>query len=175
MSKPSLYIRLVKRARSFMRGKMLKKIPFTQRLLKPLTRREYWLPTPHRIAMGVAIGVFYAFATLVLPVQMLFSALTCIYFRGNLPIALGTCWISNPFTVGPLAIAMVWVGDIFDRHFYDMPKFGIGIYGLDYEVDLYKFVVGCVFSGTVLALLVYPITFFILKWMESRRDKRRVC
>ena len=76
-SKPSLYIKLVKRARKFLRSNFMRRFPFLVKLLRPLFEREYWVPTPHRMAMGLSIGVFFAFAMLIIPIQMLCAAVTC--------------------------------------------------------------------------------------------------
>ena len=134
------------------------------------------MPSPHRIAMGFTIGVFFAFAMLIIPLQMLFSAFTCIYFKGNLPIALGACWISNPLTIPPLVIAMMWVGGKFDHFVFDMPECKSEFFtkitealGLGFEVDFAHLFFGCVFTGIILALITYPITFAVMKLYVGRR------
>jgi len=153
--KPSFYIRLVKRARKFLRSKFMRRFPFIVNLLKPLFKREYWVPTPHRVALGLSIGVFFAFAMLIIPIQMLCAAVVCLYSRANLPVAIGACWISNPFTIPPLVLAMEWVGKQFEHVGANLSQheidFGMG------SVNYAHMMVGCVASGFILALLTYPL------------------
>ena len=168
-SKPSLYIKLVKRARKFLRSNFMRRFPFLVKLLRPLFEREYWVPTPHRMAMGLSIGVFFAFAMLIIPIQMLCAAVTCLFIRANLPLALGACWISNPFTIPPLMLAMVWVGEQFEHLGADLGQHEVdlGIGAMNYA----HFMVGCVTSGIILALAVYPV--YMLCWLlwPSKKNK----
>jgi uncharacterized protein (DUF2062 family) len=166
------YIKLVKKARSFLRGKFMRRFPWLVKILKPLFKRTYWEPTPHRIALGFSIGIFFAFAMLVFPMQMLCASITCLYFKGNLPIALGACWVSNPVTVFPLAIGMVWVGEQMDKLGLPIPvssEFNI----LDLMVvDFWHFVLGCVTSGVVLSLVSYPLVLCVSMMFPRRRKSR---
>ena len=50
---------------------------------------------------GLAIGMFYAFVPF--PWQTLLAAITAIWLRFNLPVALAMVWISNPITMTPIA------------------------------------------------------------------------
>ena len=158
MASPSLYIKLVKKARAFLRGRFMRKFPLLVKVLKPLFRREYWLPTPHRMAMGLAIGVFYAFALLVVPVQMMCSAFTCLAFRGNLPLALGACWISNPvsiiFLIKPMEWLGAYIGNFSGIHFGDK-----ALEMFEISVNYGNFAAGCFVSGVVFGALSYPLMY----------------
>lgn len=55
-----------------------------------------------------ALGLFMAFVPL--PSQMIVSAAFAIVFRVNLPISVGTVWISNPLTIPPLFYFCYWLG-----------------------------------------------------------------
>lgn len=57
--------------------------------------------TPHRIAMGVAIGIFVTW-TPTIPFQMILTVLLATLFRANKVVGLPFVWISNPLTIVPL-------------------------------------------------------------------------
>lgn len=68
--------------------------PVAHHLLAP----GLWHVQHEAVARGVAIGLFWAFA---LPVaQMLAAAIHCIWWRGNIPVAVGATLVTNPFTIG---------------------------------------------------------------------------
>jgi len=54
------------------------------------------------VALGAALGVFFGF--LVPVAQILFSALFALALRANLPVAVVSTLISNPFTYGPIFV-----------------------------------------------------------------------
>ena len=167
----SYYVRMVKQARGFLRGKFMQRFPWLMRLLKPLFKKEYWLPNPHRMALGFAIGIFFAFAMLVFPIQMLCSAFACMFFKGNLPMSLGACWVSNPLTIPPLVWLMTKVGAKLDSLGVDMPELEFSVWGIE-GLAFSHFMVGCVSSGIVLGLLSYPIVLGILMNFMKRRKPR---
>jgi len=57
--------------------------------------------TPHRIAMGVAIGVFVAWTPTV-GFQMVLCVLLSLLLGANKFVGLPFCWISNPLTIIPV-------------------------------------------------------------------------
>lgn len=57
--------------------------------------------TPHRIALGVAIGVFVAW-TPTIGLQMILTVLLAAAFRANRVVGVPFVWISNPLTIGPI-------------------------------------------------------------------------
>jgi len=135
MAFPSLYIRLVKKARNLLRSRLVKRLPLLNKLLRPLARKEY--------------------------------------FRGNLPIAVGACWISNPVTIPPLVFGMIWIGSRIDRMVFNMPEWKTGVYGLDYEIDIVHFFTGCLSMGALMAVLSYPILYVVLKVLDGRRKRKQ--
>jgi len=59
-----------------------------------------WHVNRRGIAMGVAIGIFFG---LLIPVaQMLFASITALFLRANIPAAVGSTLITNPFTFAPV-------------------------------------------------------------------------
>ena len=65
---------------------------------------------PHRrsVARGLAVGLFWAFMPV--PLQSVFAAMTCVWLRVNVLIAVAACWITNPFTAVPFIYAAHAVG-----------------------------------------------------------------
>lgn len=57
--------------------------------------------TPHRIALGVAVGIFIAW-TPTIGFQMLLTVLLATLFRANKLVGVPFVWISNPFTLVPI-------------------------------------------------------------------------
>jgi uncharacterized protein len=57
--------------------------------------------TPHRIALGLAIGIFWTWSPL-LGLQMILTILTSALFRANKFVGVPFVWISNPVTAVPL-------------------------------------------------------------------------
>jgi uncharacterized protein len=63
-----------------------------------LAARDLWRPRPEALARGAAIGLFWAFA---IPfAQIVIAVANCVWWRGNVPVALATTLITNPFTIG---------------------------------------------------------------------------
>src|SRR3546814_14828288 len=60
------------------------------------------------VARGFAVGLFVNF--LPIPFQALWASLLCVYFKANLPIAVGLSFINNPFTFIPINYFMYKVG-----------------------------------------------------------------
>ncbi len=73
------------------------------RWLGPLLRRPWlWHVNRRGIAAGAAIGVFFGFMIPVL--QIAFSAVFALILRANLPVAVMSTLVSNPFTYAPIAV-----------------------------------------------------------------------
>ena len=68
--------------------------PVAHRLLDP----QLWRLQHEAVARGAAIGIFWAFA---LPfAQIVAAAAHSVWWRANIPVAVGITFITNPFTVG---------------------------------------------------------------------------
>jgi uncharacterized protein len=79
------------------------------RWLGPLLNRPWlWQLNRRSVSLGVAIGVFFGFLVPVL--QALFSAVFALVFRANLPVAIVSTLVSNPFTYAPIGILAYQVG-----------------------------------------------------------------
>lgn len=79
------------------------------RWLGPLLNRPWlWQFNRRSVSLGVAIGVFFGFLFPVL--QAIFSAVFALMFRANLPVAIVSTLVSNPFTYAPIAILAYELG-----------------------------------------------------------------
>jgi len=67
-----------------------------------------WHVNRRGIAMGIAIGVFFG---LLIPVaQIFFAAAAALLLRANIPAAVGSTLITNPFTFAPVYYAAYHLG-----------------------------------------------------------------
>ncbi len=79
------------------------------RWLGPLLNRPWlWQFNRRSVSLGVAIGVFFGFLFPVL--QAILSAVFALMFRANLPVAIVSTLVSNPFTYAPIAILAYELG-----------------------------------------------------------------
>jgi uncharacterized protein len=65
--------------------------------------------SPHRLALGVGIGMWIALLPLV-GVQMVVSAILCHPVKGNKVVAMAMAWVSNPITLVPIFLPCYWLG-----------------------------------------------------------------
>lgn len=70
---------------------------------------------PHKIALGMALGIFVGFLP-IMGIQMAVVTLFAIPLRGNLKAAVAGVWISNPITFIPLYWANYQFGVLFCAH-----------------------------------------------------------
>lgn len=81
------------------------------RWLGPLLHRPWlWQFNRRTVPKSVAIGVFWGF---LVPVLQSIGAVVCaILFRGNIPVAVFSTLISNPFTYAPIFILAYQLGTL---------------------------------------------------------------
>ncbi len=158
------YLRMVRRAFRALRHPKLRHRPWWQKISKPLFHRSLWMPCRSTVASGVAIGLFFSMVPLI--PQSIFAAILAMRARVNVPFAMAACWVSNPFTNGPIWYAQIqlgqWLIDLLSLpvpHFLENARIesmpGVG------EVSVSNFIVGFVAMGVLLALCAYPIVHLL--------------
>lgn len=70
---------------------------FFRKLIEIVKQKD----TPHRIALGMALGIFVGILP-IMGIQMTIVALIALPLRGNLKAAVAGVWISNPITFLPM-------------------------------------------------------------------------
>ena len=155
--------------------------------------------TPHRIALGLACGVFVCFSPL-FGLHFLYAALLALVVRGNVLAAIIGTFAGNPVTFPAIAAVCYRTGfwilgmggaetamDTFRDAFRDayttgwsnvLAVFGPepaawgGVWNLGQSIMLPYFVGGLVW-GTVAAVAFYFVTRPLIQAYQKRRMKRR--
>ncbi len=138
-----------------------------------LTNQNLWHLNRRSVARAFAIGLFVMYMPL--PFQMLIAAAVAILARANIPVAVVTVWISNPFTMPAM--------------FYLAYKIGVMILGgplkpLQFELSWHwltqqlgqiwqPLLLGSVICGTVLAIIGYFAVTIIWRMVVKRNWRRR--
>ena len=87
------------------------------RIAAPLAKRpELWRLTRRSVPRGVAIGLLVGIFALIPGVQMVGAALMCVPCRGNIPLAAGMTFLSNPASTPFIIAAALWVGSTLGFH-----------------------------------------------------------
>ena len=76
--------------------------------------------TPHRLALGIALGMFVGWTPTV-GLQMLLVVLLAPSFRVNPIVGIPIVWVSNPFTIVPIYFSNYWFGHLVLNLFSDRP------------------------------------------------------
>jgi uncharacterized protein (DUF2062 family) len=76
---------------------------------KALHSPVLWHLNRRSVSLAFAIGLFMMWVPF--PPQMLFAALTAIFFRANVPISIALVWITNPITIPPMFYFAYWLGN----------------------------------------------------------------
>jgi len=153
------YLWLVRRAYRTLRHKRLRHRAWWRKLTKPLFERRLWMPCRDSVAVGTAIGMF--FAVMPMPMQSVAAALIAVRARANVPFAIGACFLSNPITNGPIWIAQLYIGNFILRHLpasipSELLSLDVNLPGVG-PANVGSFIVGSIVSGVLLALLAFPL------------------
>ena len=141
--------------------------------------------TPHRIALGLALGIFIGVLP-IMGIQMVVVTLVAIPLRGNLKAAIAGVWISNPVTFIPMYWSYYRFGLLFTPsrriswdHFYaTMMRYSDWDEFLETSTDiLVPMWIGAGILAVVFAIPTYLFTYrFVIRYraLRARRRARRV-
>ncbi|PIE45790.1 MAG: hypothetical protein CSA45_01635 [Gammaproteobacteria bacterium] len=143
-----------------------------------LTNPRIWHFNRRSIAMGIAIGFF--FGSLPIVGQMLLSAIVAIGLQGNVPMAVVSTWISNPFTMPFFYTANYYLGAwLLNRPRIDLEQFNWSFEALvnvggDILVPLF-------FGSVVVGVILSAASFIVIRLLwrlhivsHHRERKRRL-
>jgi uncharacterized protein (DUF2062 family) len=154
--------------------------------------------SPHRLALGVALGFFVAW-TPTIGFQMIMVILLATALRANNRVGIPIVWISNPLTLIPIYLPNYWLGhqvlDLFlyrpsldysalkqilfelfqfknfFAHFYQA-SFWRDMWDLflNISIDLW---LGSVIAGLFLGSLSYIISYKLILWYRTHHPQGR--
>ena len=151
------------------RGKNSSK--FNKILQKYNLPREYFATTRKAISRGLLVGLFWGFIPM--PFQMGGVLLTTPLFKFNVPLALATVWLSNPFTYPPLWYAEYLVGNlILGRDGLDNIELTMDWFQNHWDDIVLPLYVGTAFFSIVVSYLIYLLVNWL--WKRSVHKERRV-
>lgn len=136
---------------------------------------------PHPLALGVALGVFFAFIPF-FGIQMVFVVLFAWLLKANKLVGAPLVWITNPITIVPIYSFCYWVGvrilgqeSIGNNKWTALadPPHGWAAatsfyWGQLYEVGL-PILLGSAVVGLAVACPVYLITYHAIRFYRLRR------
>ena len=128
-----------------------------------------WHINRNSAATAFFIGLFIAFMPI--PGQMVVAALAAVWLRGNLPLSVALCWITNPLTVAPIFFLAYKLGAV---------VLGMTPQAIHFELSWQwltnglltvwqPFLLGCLLCGTFFGCLGYFLVSVIWRWDAVRR------
>lgn len=135
--------------------------------------------TTHRFAMGISIGIFFTIVPTV-GIGLLLAVMMSVALNGNKLVAIAVSFLSNPLTFVPISYPSFLIGNfILVKTEYRFPwdiippenerwsEMFLRYLTFWQEIFLPIFI-GSLLLGTVVALIAYPIGFYIIQWSRKR-------
>ena len=155
--------------------------------------------SPHRIALGAALGLFVAFSPL-FGFHMLLVLALCFALRANKLVAIIFVWVSNPFTIVPIYYPSYLLGRAVLNFFhystdaqlssdqmrqifaqFTLSSAFTHLLSAQFWQNLFTFLrfkgfelwVGATLMGALVAIIGYFVTFYIIVWHRKNNPRRR--
>ena len=169
------YLRLVRRAFRTLRHPHLRHRGWWRRFSRPLFHRSLWHPCRDTVASGLAVGMF--FSMMPMPMQSLAAAVVAMALRGNVPLAIAACWISNPLTQLPVWLFQCRLGEWFRTAVaFPLPQalvdMVITLPGAG-ALNAAGFLLGCALTGVVFGGLGFLLTHLFATVLPHHLPVRR--
>ena len=151
--------------------------PFAHRVLRSDLWRFNRRSVPRGIALGLFVGILVPFA------HSFVAALTAVFVRANVPVAIASTWTSNPVTWVVIFPAAYKIGE--GLLHVDAATGVQPISGTLQRTEAGHFLqqltgaglataLGLFIIATVLASLGYVVTSFGWRWWIARKRRRRI-
>lgn len=153
------------------------------RYVRPLARRtELFRLTRRSVPRGVAVGLLVGIFALIPGVQIVCAALMCVPFRGNIPLAAGMTFLSNPATTPFILAASIYIGNSLGFH-ADIATFNT-LYNEGATVGQWTtwllsdaapaLVLGLAVISVVVAAVGYLLSSFVWRNMVARKRRQKL-
>ena len=139
--------------------------------------REYLSINRKSISKGAMVGLFWAFIPM--PMQMAAVMLTTPFIRFNVPLAISTVWLSNPFTMPPMYYMEYLTGNfILGREGINDIELTMEWFSENFDNILIPLYTGTAFYSIVVSSLVYLLInrlwiASVKKEKSEKEEKRR--
>lgn len=142
---------------------------FGSRITDPLI----WSLNRHTITGAFGAGIAIAFIPL--PVHTIAAVLAALYWRLNLPVALASTWVVNPFTVVPVYYGAYRLGAMLLRSTPHHFAFRLSWQWLEHGLGprWKPFLLGCLVSAVVFGLLGRWVLELVWRSAVRRRYRLR--
>jgi uncharacterized protein (DUF2062 family) len=152
------------------------------RFVRPLAERPHlWRYTRRSVPRGVAVGLLVGIFVMIPGLQIVGAALMCVPFRGNIPLAAGATFLSNPATTPFILVAALWVGSFLGLNadfatFQALVASGAGLG--EWSTWLVSsaapaLLLGLLAIAVVSAIVGYAASVLIWRWWIARRLRMR--
>jgi uncharacterized protein (DUF2062 family) len=153
--------------------------------------------SPHRIAFGVALGLFVGWSP-ALGFHILIVLALSILLRANKFAALASVWVTNPFTLAPIYCSSYLLGRKLLLLFgvnslvsnkpilellneFNLSQFYTGFFHIDFWKSLVTFLwakgielwLGCTIMGLLAAVAGYFVTYYLINRHRAANPHRR--
>ena len=153
------------------------------RFVQPLADRPHlWRYTRRSVPRGVAVGLLVGIFVMIPGLQIVGAALMCVPFRGNIPLAAGATFLSNPATTPFILVAALWIGSFLGLD-ADLATFqGLIARGAGFgewaswlvSSAAPALLLGLLAIAVVSAIVGYAASVVIWRWWTARRRRLRL-
>ena len=153
------------------------------RWVRPLLAHPHlWRYTRRSVPRGVAAGLLIGMLVLIPGVQIVGAALLCVPVRGNIPLAAGATFLSNPATTPFILIAALWIGSFLGLNADLATVQGLLARGASlgewvnwlFSSAAPALLLGLLAIATVSAVVGYGVSVIVWRWWTARRRRIRL-